>query len=49
MDPDYVMRAIPKQMVDALENEPAQRWLEDLADKQAAGIHDEEFQRLVDG
>jgi alkanesulfonate monooxygenase SsuD/methylene tetrahydromethanopterin reductase-like flavin-dependent oxidoreductase (luciferase family) len=49
MDPDYVMRAIPKQMVDALENEPAQRWLEDLADKQAAGVHDEEFQRLVDG
>jgi alkanesulfonate monooxygenase SsuD/methylene tetrahydromethanopterin reductase-like flavin-dependent oxidoreductase (luciferase family) len=49
MDPDYVMRAIPKQMVDALDNEPAQRWLEELADKQAAGIHDEEFQRLVDG
>jgi alkanesulfonate monooxygenase SsuD/methylene tetrahydromethanopterin reductase-like flavin-dependent oxidoreductase (luciferase family) len=49
MDPDYVMRAIPKQMVDALDNEPAQRWLEELADKQAAGVHDEEFQRLVDG
>ena len=49
MDPDYVIRAIPKQMVDAMDDLPAQRWLEDLADKQAAGIHDEEFQRLVDG
>jgi alkanesulfonate monooxygenase SsuD/methylene tetrahydromethanopterin reductase-like flavin-dependent oxidoreductase (luciferase family) len=49
MPPDYVMRAIPKQMVDALDSEPAQQWLEDLADKQAAGVEDEEFQRLVDG
>jgi alkanesulfonate monooxygenase SsuD/methylene tetrahydromethanopterin reductase-like flavin-dependent oxidoreductase (luciferase family) len=49
MPPDYVMRAIPKQMVDAMESEPAQQWLEDLADKQAAGVQDEEFQRLVDG
>ncbi|MGO8872693.1 MAG: LLM class flavin-dependent oxidoreductase [Acidimicrobiales bacterium] len=46
---DYVMRAIPKQMVEALASEPAQQWLESLADKQAAGVHDEEFQRLVDG
>ena len=43
------MRAIPKQMVDALDSEPAQQWLEDLADKQAAGVDDEEFQRLVTG
>ncbi len=49
MPPEYVMRAIPKQMVDALDSQPAQQWLEDLADKQAAGVHDEEFQRLVDG
>ena len=49
MPADYVMRAIPKQMVDAMDSEPAQQWLEDLADKQAAGVHDEEFQRLVDG
>ncbi len=49
MPEDYVMRAIPKQMVEAMASEPAQRWLEDLADKQAAGVHDEEFQRLVDG
>ena len=47
--PDYMMRAIPKQMVEALADEPAQQWLESLADKQAAGVHDEEFQRLVDG
>jgi alkanesulfonate monooxygenase SsuD/methylene tetrahydromethanopterin reductase-like flavin-dependent oxidoreductase (luciferase family) len=49
MPPDYVMRAIPRQMVDAMANEPAQQWLEALADKQAAGVLDEEFQRLVDG
>jgi hypothetical protein len=49
MPSDYVMRAIPKQMVEALASEPAQQWLESLADKQAAGVHDEEFQRLIDG
>ncbi len=49
MPTGYVMRAIPKQMVEAMDSEPAQQWLEALADKQAAGIHDEEFQRLVDG
>jgi alkanesulfonate monooxygenase SsuD/methylene tetrahydromethanopterin reductase-like flavin-dependent oxidoreductase (luciferase family) len=49
MPPDYLMRAIPKQMVDALDSQPARQWLESLADKQAAGVVDEEFQRLVDG
>jgi len=49
MPAGYTMRAIPKQMVEALADEPAQKWLESLADKQAAGVHDEEFQRLVDG
>jgi len=49
MPPGYVMRALPKQMIEALDSEPAQQWLEQLADKQAAGIADEEFQRLVDG
>jgi alkanesulfonate monooxygenase SsuD/methylene tetrahydromethanopterin reductase-like flavin-dependent oxidoreductase (luciferase family) len=49
MPDGYVMRAIPKQVVDAMASEPAQQWLEDLADKQAAGVHDEEFRRLVDG
>ncbi len=49
MPPDYVVRAIPKQMVEEMASEPARQWLEDLADKQAAGRHDEEFQRLIDG
>ena len=49
MPPGYVMKAIPKQMVEAMQNEPAQQWLEALADKQAAGVEDEEFRRLVDG
>jgi alkanesulfonate monooxygenase SsuD/methylene tetrahydromethanopterin reductase-like flavin-dependent oxidoreductase (luciferase family) len=49
MPEGYVMRALPKQVVDAMDSRPAQQWLEDLADKQAAGVHDEEFRRLVDG
>jgi hypothetical protein len=42
------MKAIPKQMVDAIENEDAKRWMNDLADKQATGKVDEEFRRLID-
>ena len=49
MPADYVMRAIPKQMVDAMKSEPAQAWLDQLADKQAAGVVDDEFRRLVQG
>jgi alkanesulfonate monooxygenase SsuD/methylene tetrahydromethanopterin reductase-like flavin-dependent oxidoreductase (luciferase family) len=49
MPDDYVIRAIPRQMVEAMDSEPARQWLEDLADKQAAGVADDEFQRLVDG
>ena len=49
MPPDYVIRAIPKQMVDAVAGEPGKQWLESLADKRATGTNDEEFQRLVDG
>ena len=45
----YVVRAIPKQMVEAAADDRARQWLESLADTQAAGLHDEEFQRLVDG
>jgi alkanesulfonate monooxygenase SsuD/methylene tetrahydromethanopterin reductase-like flavin-dependent oxidoreductase (luciferase family) len=48
MAEDYVMKAIPKQMVDAIENEEAQRWINELADKQATGKMDAEFQRLID-
>ncbi len=47
MSPDYVMKAIPRQMVDAVQDEGAKRWMEDLADNSAAGT-DEEFQRLLD-
>ena len=47
MPDDYVMTALPKQMVDALENEQATRWMEGLADKQAAG-NEEELRRLID-
>ncbi|HEY5156035.1 MAG TPA: LLM class flavin-dependent oxidoreductase, partial [Acidimicrobiales bacterium] len=49
MPDDYVMTALPKQMVDALEMEQAKAWMEALADKQAAGERDEEFERLVEG
>jgi alkanesulfonate monooxygenase SsuD/methylene tetrahydromethanopterin reductase-like flavin-dependent oxidoreductase (luciferase family) len=48
MDPGYTMQAIPKQMVEAVDSQPARAWLESLADKQAAGVVDEEFQRLID-
>ncbi len=49
MPADYVIRAIPKQMVAAMQSDTAEQWLESVADKQAAGVHDEEFQRLIDG
>ncbi|HKH88982.1 MAG TPA: LLM class flavin-dependent oxidoreductase [Acidimicrobiales bacterium] len=49
MPPGYVVKALPKQMVDAAKSAQAQQWLDDLADKQAAGVVDEEFRRLVEG
>lgn len=49
MPADYVMRALPKQMVDAAADEGAKRWMDDLADKQATGENDREFQRLIEG
>ena len=49
MPDDYVMKALPKQMVDALELEQAKEWMKKLADKTATGERDEEFQRLVEG
>jgi hypothetical protein len=48
MEPGYTVRAIPKQMVEAVDNEPAREWLESLADKQAAGVLDEEFRRFIE-
>jgi hypothetical protein len=49
MPEGYVMKALPKQMVDAAKSAPAQQWLDELADKQAAGVVDAEFRRLVEG
>jgi hypothetical protein len=49
MPEGYVMKALPKQMVDAAESAPAREWLDELADKRAAGLVDEEFRRLVEG
>ena len=49
MPEGYAIRAIPKQMVEAAGSEPGKQWLESLADKQAAGVEDEEFRRLVEG
>jgi len=45
MPDDYVMRALPKQMVDAMHNDDAEKWLEDLADTSAAGDPDGTFSR----
>ena len=46
---DYVIKALPKQMIDAAKSAEATRWLGELADKQAAGVLDEQFRRLVEG
>ena len=45
---DYRITALPKQVVDSLADERAARWLDDLADHQAAGT-DEELRRLIEG
>jgi alkanesulfonate monooxygenase SsuD/methylene tetrahydromethanopterin reductase-like flavin-dependent oxidoreductase (luciferase family) len=45
MPDDYVMKALPRQMVDSMHNEDADKWLEDLADTSAAGDPEGEFQR----
>jgi len=49
MPDGYVMKALPKQMVDAAKSAPAQQWLDELADKRAAGVIDEQFRKLVEG
>ena len=46
---DYVITAIPKQMVAAAGSAEGDRWLDNLADERAAGVRDEEFRRLIDG
>ena len=47
MPDDYVMKALPRQMVDAMENEEAQQWMENLADTQAAGDPEGELARGI--
>ncbi len=47
MPADYVMKALPKQMVDAMENDEAQQWMEKLADSQATGDREGEFARGI--
>jgi alkanesulfonate monooxygenase SsuD/methylene tetrahydromethanopterin reductase-like flavin-dependent oxidoreductase (luciferase family) len=48
MPDDYVMRAIPKQMVEMADNDHGRKWMADLADKQAQGDR-EFFQELTTG
>ncbi|MEJ5254226.1 MAG: LLM class flavin-dependent oxidoreductase [Acidimicrobiales bacterium] len=45
MPDDYVMKAIPKRMVDEAQFEAGKEWMEDLANKQAVGEQDEQFVR----
>ncbi len=47
MPAEYVMKAIPKQVIDAAQSEAGQAWLESLADKQAGGVVDEQFRRYL--
>jgi alkanesulfonate monooxygenase SsuD/methylene tetrahydromethanopterin reductase-like flavin-dependent oxidoreductase (luciferase family) len=49
MPDGYVMRAIPKQMVEMAENDQAREWMEKLADNQATGERDETFERGILG
>jgi alkanesulfonate monooxygenase SsuD/methylene tetrahydromethanopterin reductase-like flavin-dependent oxidoreductase (luciferase family) len=49
MPDDYVMRAIPKQMVEMAENDQGREWMERLADHQAAGERDDTFERGILG
>jgi alkanesulfonate monooxygenase SsuD/methylene tetrahydromethanopterin reductase-like flavin-dependent oxidoreductase (luciferase family) len=47
MPDDYVMKAIPKRMVDEAQFEAGQQWMDQLADKQATGERDEAFENLL--
>ncbi|GIU85151.1 MAG: luciferase [Acidimicrobiales bacterium] len=49
MPDDYVIRAIPKQMVEMADNEQGRKWMEELATKTAVGERDETFERLATG
>ena len=47
MPDDYVMKAIPKQMIDLAENEQGQQFLDRIADNQAAGEQDDDVSRAI--
>jgi alkanesulfonate monooxygenase SsuD/methylene tetrahydromethanopterin reductase-like flavin-dependent oxidoreductase (luciferase family) len=49
MPDGYVMKAIPKKMVDAMENEQGQQWLEKVAERTATGERDDNYQRTILG
>jgi hypothetical protein len=49
MPDDYVMRAIPKQMVEMADNDQGREWMEKLADHQASGEQDDTFERGILG
>jgi len=47
MPDDYIMKAIPKAMIDMAQNEQGEKWLQDLADRQATGERDKTFEKLT--
>ena len=49
MPEGYVMKAIPKRMVDDSGDEQVQKWMNKLADRQATGDRDETFERAIFG
>jgi alkanesulfonate monooxygenase SsuD/methylene tetrahydromethanopterin reductase-like flavin-dependent oxidoreductase (luciferase family) len=49
MPDDYVMRAIPKQLVEAADNDAGRQWLDDLAEKSALGNDDDDMTKLALG
>ena len=49
MPDDFVMRAIPKQMVEMADNDQGRKWLDNVAEASAKGVEDEDMQRLALG
>jgi hypothetical protein len=49
MPEGYRMRAIPRQMVEGMDDPATHQWFETVAERKAAGVFDPEFQRLIDG
>jgi alkanesulfonate monooxygenase SsuD/methylene tetrahydromethanopterin reductase-like flavin-dependent oxidoreductase (luciferase family) len=49
MPEGYIMKAIPKAMVDQSGNDQFQEWLDSMADQQATGTPDEVYERTILG